>query len=226
MNPQTSIGVLSQLKWPEVGDIDDCWAMSDMMAVAAVAPWLELPGMTRYRSVAGIPDATGPTGGTIDGSAKAIRALWPDLAAAGLEISDNHSMTFAAFLTKIKANRSASVSVLSGALPSRLRFGFTGTHRIAVVFTDTLRVGNPLAQPHTRWLTISEAELAAATAAYPGGPNLNCLVMPSVASAFRTHPLLAGVLASAVTTGASDLQQRLAEIKQAVAAAAAVVAAA
>ena len=55
MNPQFTTGVFNQQRWPQAGDTDDCWAIADLMAVHSVAPWLPLPGITKYREAAEIP---------------------------------------------------------------------------------------------------------------------------------------------------------------------------
>ena len=188
MNPTISVGVFNQVHWPEAGDVDDCWCLADLMAVHAVAPWSALPGITAYRAAAGVPDQIGPTGGSISASAKAIRALYPGLA---IEVSANHELTWAAFMLGLTAHRAASLSVLSSALPAEHRYGFAGQHRVAVAITTELKLGNPLAPAHSKWKPISPTQLRIAVAAYPGGPNPNCILTPSVEDAFTTHPLYA-----------------------------------
>lgn len=189
MNPHLSSGVFSQAWWPGNGGrpLDDCWALSDLMAVHAVAPWLSLPTIIEFRREAGNPDEAGVSdGGTIDQSYRAMRRLWPKLAAL---MTVQKGVSWETFEAKITKDRTASLSVLSGALPTGLRYGFNGTHRVAVAKVDSgWLIANPLAPPHSRYRPITEAALKKAVLAYPT-PGVNAIVMPSVAAAFKTHPL-------------------------------------
>jgi hypothetical protein len=185
-NPHLSSGVFSQKYWPGVGDVDDCWAMAALLAVHAVAPWVSLPKMTDYRAAAGNPDKPGPTGGSLAHSAKAIRTLWPELGRL-IKVIDNAPSD--AFNDAKKLDRVASVSVLSGALPPSLIFNFYLNHRITVFRGNSgWLAANPLAPPHSRWKPITKAALKLAMEKYPTS-GVNAIVMPSVAAAFKTHPL-------------------------------------
>lgn len=187
MNPHLSSGVFNQTWWPGNGGppYDDCWTLADMMAVHAVAPWVSLPTVIKYRAAAGNPDAPGvPDGGTIAQSAKAIRALWPEIGKLIHVISGG---TWDAFKSAMGTDKVCSLSVLSGSLPQN--FGFKGNHRVAVAHVNSgWLIANPLAPPHSRWRAISEAEVKKAIADYPG-TGVRAIVMPSVAAAFKTHPL-------------------------------------
>lgn len=184
MRPQFS-QVFNQKLWPQVGDTDDCWAVSDLMAVHSVAPWLSLPGMIAYRDASGNPDdPTARDGGTIAESARAIGALFPLLA---IEVVNGWSWTN--FISKLKANRPASLSLKSGLLPLHMQYGFTGYHRVMVVWNGTsLRVMNPLAKAHSKSVGITEAALKKAVDGYDPG-RVWAVLMPSVEVAFKTHPL-------------------------------------
>jgi hypothetical protein len=160
---QVSTGVLSQRYYPGVGPgpLDDCWALADLMALHAIAPEVSLPSVTTYRVRAGVPDtATGSEGGSLEDSLRALRASWHGSA-------ELFRGTFAAFLARLKAGAVASASVLSGSLPSALRFGFLRNHRVMVFWSSTgLKVLNPLAPPHSRAKAISAAALQKAMADY------------------------------------------------------------
>lgn len=190
MNPNLSVGIFNQTWWPGNGGkpYDDCWALADLMAVHGVAPWLNLPTIIKYRAAAGNPDAPGVSdGGTIDQSAKAILTLYPKIA-AHMHVAKGDSWDdFKARMTY--NNNTASLSLLSGALPSGQAYGFKGTHRVAVALLDSgWKIANPLGPPHGPWRDISEAELKKAVDAYPRD-GVWALVMPSVETAFKDHPL-------------------------------------
>lgn len=189
MNPHLSSGVFSQVWWPGNGGApyDDCWALSDLMAVHSVAPWSHLPNVIQYRAAAGNPDEPGvPDGGTIDQSVRAIKALWPDL---GKLITVHKGASWAAFKASMTKDRTASLSLLSGSLPLAYQYGFKGTHRVAVALVDSgWKIANPLAPPHSYWRDITEAALKKAVLDYPM-TGVYAIVMPSVAAAFTTHPL-------------------------------------
>lgn len=161
------------------------------MAVHSVAPWLRLPGVPRYRRAANRPDLPGPTPGNAGDSALAIRTLWPSFGAM-IELVEGE-ISFAEFLPRVKAGRPASVSVLSGSLPAALRFGFEGTHRVAVFWTGSeLRLANPLARTHSRSKPIAEEDLHAAVRDHPLS-RVHAVLMPTVEEAFEVHPLRASV---------------------------------
>jgi hypothetical protein len=189
MLPQFTTGVFNQKAWPRAGDTDDCWVISDLMVVHAVAPWLRLPNVTKYRTAAGNPDLPGPTPGSVDQSARAIRALYPTL---GEKIQVLKAVTFADFLPKLKAGHPASIGVLSGELPLDLQFGYAGPHRVAVFWTgNEIRLANPLARAHSRSRAIAEDVLHNAVRAHPLA-KVNAVLMPTVEQAFRLHPLQPG----------------------------------
>jgi hypothetical protein len=191
--PQFTTGVFNQRRWPRAGDVDDCWAVADLMAVHSVAPWLRLPNMTQYRAAANNPDRDGPTPGTVAQSGLAIRTLWDEFGKL-IDVVENEP--FKDVLPRIKAGRPASIGVLSDSLPERLQFGFSGpksAHRVAVFWTGTeLKLANPLARAHSRPKPIGEEELHVAVRDHPL-VMANCVLMPTVAQAFATHPLHTGL---------------------------------
>lgn len=188
----TLMRVLAQKLWPAAGDVDDCWVLATLMAIQASAPWLWLVNVTQFRTAAGKPDTTGPSAGGVADAYKAVRALYPQLA-----ITLATDWTWAKVSATLKANRPAYLSVKAGLLPAALQFGFTGDHAVFVQYRNgTFYLGNPLAKPHSAVVEITEATLQKAALAHTGG--LKALFMPTVEAAFATHPLLAGVVKTAV----------------------------
>ena len=194
MNPQHTVGAFSQHYWPGVGDIDDCWVVASLQAVAAVAPWSYLHTVPTFRAKAGNPDEAGvQDGGTIAQSAKAIRALYPEL---DIEVSTGN-LTWSQFLSRVKAGHPAMVFLMSSGLLDKYEYGYKGEHAVAVAWDGaSLRIANPLARPHSRWRVIAPSELETAVKAVAGA-GVQGILMPTVAQAFQTHPLLAGAIADA-----------------------------
>lgn len=180
MGLQISTGVFNQALWPGIGGgpRDDCWVLADYMGAHAVAPELGLPSIARYRELANIagwkpvyPDTDATEGGALEHSLKAIRALWPDLDA------ELYRGTWEGFLARCPVGHCASVSVLAGRLPARLRYGFTGNHRILLVRTSSgPKVLDPLARAHSKAKAITLAELRAAMAAYPDAEAASAII--------------------------------------------------
>jgi hypothetical protein len=193
MLPQFTTGIFNQKAWPKAGDVDDCWVIADLMAIHGVAPWLRLPNVTVYRAAAGNPDKPGPTPGSVDQSAKAIRALYPKF---GETIRVLKGLPFNEFIPMLKAGHPASIGVLSGKLPQDLQFGYAGPHRVAVFWNGSeIRLANPLARAHSRSRPVPEDVFHAAVKAHPLAA-VHAVVMPSVEEAFLLHPLHPGGLDS------------------------------
>lgn len=188
MTPQFSQGVFSQKWWrpkQPTNDIDDCVVLADIACLHACAPWEKLPSITTYREAAGNPDAPTPDGLTVEQSEAAIRTLWPQI---GTKIvASKGTMTWASFLSAVKSGKTASVAVFSAAMATKN--GAPVRHRISVFWTGTtLRIVNPIRDPHTVGTDISEAALKKAMDDYPD-PGLFFVLFPTVAIAFTTHPL-------------------------------------
>lgn len=206
MNPSLSVGVLSQRYWPEIGlgPLDDCWVLADLMALHGVAPWSWLRDVAAYRKAAGVPDtATGSEGGSLEASLRAVRSLYPPIAA----MTRLYRGSWAGFDQLVRQGRTFSGSVLSASLPADFRFGFSGRHRIAGGWADEYRVLNPLDTPHSKPRPIAPTALRKAFADYPDAAEVNALVFPTVAEAFATHPLFGAALAEA----SAGLRAKLAE---------------
>lgn len=188
MKPQISIGVANQVLWPKAGDVDDCACLACMSAVLAVAPWLPMPNIRKFREASGVPDHRGePDGHSINEVARAMRKLWPAL--AKLTTVSAGDLTKERVLTEIEGGRPAMLFVWSGALPADQQYGFSGGHAIAAVYVDgEFLIANPLAPAHSRWKTIGRNRLGEALRAMPG-PGARAILMPTVEQAFTTHPL-------------------------------------
>lgn len=184
---QFSIGVFNQKLWPGIGGgpLDDCWILSDFMALHAVDPAFNLPTIAAYRAAANIvgwkpvsPDTDAVEGGALEHSLKALKALWPK----GGNLVELRRGDFAGFLAKVKAGHVGSAAVLSSALPASLQFGFLGRHRIVVYWNGTtLKILNPLARAYSRSVAITEAALRTAMAAYPDAEAASALLFPTMA---------------------------------------------
>lgn len=226
MDPQVSVGVLSQKLFRAVGvgdPLDDCWALADIMAALASASWVTIPDVATYRVAAGNPDEIGVSdGGTLAESVKAVTKLWPKLAEL-VEVRKPGELTASAVVARCVGGHPTSGSVQSSALPARLQFGFGGRHRCAWCFVEgKLLIANPLDAPFHEWREITEDELKAAIRAYPSTAGGGYLIFPTVEQAFRTHPLLEGEIARALTAAveaaASDAINDLKVLKDRVAA--------
>lgn len=184
MRLQLSTGVINQKLWPAAGDVDDCWAVANMTAVHACAPWLRLPDITKYRNAAGNPDdPRNPDGGTIRQNARATRTLWPALGKL-IEVSEG-DMTYARLEKLLREGHPASVFVVSKTLPLDFQYGFGGLHAVAFAFDDgEFRIANPLAPAHSRWRVIQEGSLEIAVKSWPG-KGAYCIVFPTIDEAVK-----------------------------------------
>lgn len=187
---QTSM-ILAQRSWPGAGDVDDCWVLADLAMVHAVAPWLNLPTVPVYREAAGNPDVQGEAdGGQLRHSIDALRSLYPDYTWRRI-IGGGWAELTGAWLE----GRPTSVSLLSSELPSRLRFGFAGFHRVTLVrkADGRLLFANPLAAPYARWLEVEPSDVRTAILAYgrakSGKPCVYAVTGPTLGEALDTyHP--------------------------------------
>lgn len=161
---QTSI-VFSQKTWFGAGDIDDCWVLSSIQAQNVTAPWLRLVSVPTYRVAAGNPDRPGPTGGSLEDTMQATAKLFPEYTDLLHKLRD---WSWDDFADMARAHHPMSVSVVSGKLPPRLRFGFTGYHRITVVVKGNGQwlMANPLAKTGSRWQKVNPTEIRPAIMAY------------------------------------------------------------
>jgi hypothetical protein len=202
--------VLSQKKWPGIGagEFDDCWVLASLQAVHAVAPWLKLPGSAEFRSHTGVlnqPDEENP--GTAKNMGAGIRGSFPGLKVQ--VVNENDSMSFATFASTVKLGRPAALIVKSGDLPAGQRFGFAGIHAITVAFVDNKwHVLNPLAQPHTKPVTMAEADIRKASKGFAS--VVHAVIMPTIEEALATHESHAAQVAG-LETRIKRLMRKLAD---------------
>lgn len=176
----------SQRTWPGAGDIDDCWVLSALQAVQAVAPWEPLLTVPEFRRYAGDPDDGNADGGNVDDIIRGIRAAFPALAPHCTPLRG--SWAWDRVLDAIKSGRPASVCVVSAKLPDR--YGFAGLHQVTYFHEPGvgLRVANPLARDRSEPTRIGTQAARDAALAYGGG-KFHGVLMPTQAVAFTTHPL-------------------------------------
>ncbi len=184
MRPQI-FQVFSQTTWPGIGDVDDCWVLASMQAVHAVAPWLKLPGVKRFREEANRPDSPNrPDPGDEHDMARALGRLYPDLP---IEVVDGGD--FDGFADEVRSGRPAALIVGSKQLPNELQFGFKDIHAITVAFDDELGfvVANPLAKAHAKPIPIEKEDLRRAVKGFK--PNVHAVLMPTMERALETNEL-------------------------------------
>lgn len=176
--------VISQVTYPEAGDVDDCFAVATIWAATAADPSARRPGMTEFRAAAGNPDKPGPTGGNLDNIMSAVRGIWPELT-----VMSYRSRSWLGFVAALTAGKIASLAVLSSELPAPLRFGFGGSHQVGVICqADRLWLANPLARDGAAPLPITEAELRRAAEAVAGGEIQAALFTPIAGGEMLTAP--------------------------------------
>ena len=153
---QTSM-VLNQVRWPQAGDVDDCWVVASLQAVNVTFPWLYLHGVTKFRAAAGNPDDPAHAdGGNLVQVMAALKALYPTVAARR-----HAGVAWQSFAADALAHHPLSVCVDSALLPTRLQFAFKGRHQVCVVVKADLSVlvANPLAPVYSRWKKTTLSEL-------------------------------------------------------------------
>jgi hypothetical protein len=160
--------VFNQIAWPGVGkgDYDDCWVLSSIQCVHAVAPWLRLPSSRAFRKAAGDPDDGYRDGGTLGEIVKGVETMWPRYFNGHL--TQRRGASWQTFVEDVELERPVSVATISAKLPTRLQFGFGGYHQISVAKNakgDWL-VANPLAPVYSRWVKVQPAEMKAAVMSY------------------------------------------------------------
>jgi hypothetical protein len=167
---------LSQKTYPGVGDIDDCWVVATVWAARrATHQSQNLPNCKVFRAAAGDPDNGYKDGGTLDEIVQAVNRLYPHLA----DVKFAEQYGWSNFMMKLNRGYTASLAVRSSYLPARLRYGFYGTHQIAVFKrSGRLYIMNPLQAQGSDPTPISEGDLKTATYKYANGWVLADLIPP------------------------------------------------
>lgn len=162
----------------------DCWVIATIQAANAVAPWVDLPTVPEFRKAAGDPLDGKDDGGNMAEIMLACRVLWPELRVIG-----STTMPWATFLAHLKANRVASLSITSGALPLNYRYGYDGGHQVVLFWeAGVLWIGNPLQPQGSPPRAIAEASIRKAAHAYSGANEVTAAIFPSPAEAFASKP--------------------------------------
>lgn len=170
-------GVFNEVSWPGAGDppghADDCHPMSDFWALVAagVLTKAQLPTLTAYRLAAGAPDLPGVTVGMDNVQAlAAIKKLVPQARAF------SYVGTIDGFKAWTKKGAMASLSVDSGLLPADHRFGFLGSHQVAVA--DYFYMMNPLAPSGSAPVFILETDLRRAAEGLHRDGKFHAIIVP------------------------------------------------
>lgn len=161
---QTSI-VFDQRTWPGAGDVDDCWVVSALQAMNVTSPWLRLIGVPKFREAAGRPDHPNQAdGGNLHAIRTGLVGVYPQLSG---HVKSHAAVSFQELRTTAAAGHPLSVSIISGALPTSLRFGFSGAHQVTIVVKNgKVLFANPLARAQSRWVRVSWAAIRPAVLAY------------------------------------------------------------
>ena len=175
----------NQVRWPGVGDVDDCQVIASFWAVVAAghATKSTLPSVASFRSRAGNPDDPNRADGLTNmQSLQAIKYFWPKAGAY------SYVSTEAGFNSALKSGHVASVSVNSAKLPSTMRYGFYGLHQIAVVYVGgKYLVMNPLQPSGTAPQPITFTTLVTAAKALLNDGKVHAVIVPTKPS--PTPPL-------------------------------------
>jgi hypothetical protein len=170
-------GSFSQVTWPGVGDIDECWIIATYWAIVAAGHRRknQLPTILAFRDVANRPDAAGPTGGTRANILAGVRGTMPDTKPI------EYVGSYEGFLAYLKRGAVASLVVNSGKLPSAIRFGFNGTHQVAVALVgNQLKIMNPLAPDGHEVYNIVSSQLKPAAYGYNNDTKFYAVIFNAV----------------------------------------------
>lgn len=198
---------LSQRGYPGAGDIDDCVPVATIQAYAAEPDHRPLPDVPTFRRAAGVPDKPGPTPMTVTQAGVAVHKLWPELRITAARFTwpnFGHAME--------GGRRPAMVTLLSGALPAPLQYGFKGGHAVCVFFQDgKWWIVNPLQPKGTAPREISGHDLHVAAGALAGGGDVDAIVFPAIPEPGQS----VAELSAAVTTLRAQLTATEARLAQA-----------
>jgi hypothetical protein len=167
---------LNQKVYPGVGDIDDCWVVATIWAVRrATHQSGNLPNCKVYRAAAGDPDDGNKDGGTLDEITQANNRLYPHVG----DVRYAKQYGWAGLEAWLNKGYTASLAVRSSYLPRALRYGFLGTHQIAVFKrAGRFYIMNPLQPKGSAPTAISESALKTATYKFANGWVMASLIPP------------------------------------------------
>lgn len=157
--------IITQVGYPGAGDIDDCAIVATFWAARAAGYTGSLPTVAEFRAAAGVPDKPGPTG-------LLNTQVWRGV--QGTVLATLHPIMRAmqpwdVFADALKRGEIASVALDSSKLPSSLRYGFLGAHRVGLAWRNRWLLANPLGPDQSAPLPIAEDTLKAAILANGGG---------------------------------------------------------
>lgn len=169
-------GVLNQVTFPGVGNVDDCWVVATVWAAVAFRKDIRRPDATEFRRHAGDPDDPhAEDAGSQTEIIRGARGSWPGVAI------EKYNGPWKGFRDRVKTGRPASLAVKSDRLPASMQFGFEGAHQIGVGWDPdraTFVVANPLARQGSKPLVIDAADLRDAAKALHGG-NVQAAIFPN-----------------------------------------------
>lgn len=199
---------LSQRHYPGAGDIDDCVPVATIQAYSAEPGHKPLPTVPQFRIAAGVPDKPGPTPMTVTQGGVAAHRLWPELRIVAARF------TWPNFAQAMEVGRRpAMVTVLSGALPGPLQYGFTGGHAVCVFWQNgAWWIVNPLQPLGSKPREISGHDLHVAAGALAGGGDVDAIVFPAIAAPGPTIAELTATVAE-LRAQLATAEARLAKAK-------------
>lgn len=193
---------ISQITYWGVGDIDECSILATFWAARAAGFEGTLPSIKEFRFLAGRPDKPGPTG-------LVNLQVWQgfqrtSLSGGGVNATMVRASTsWTSFAASLRMGGAASIAVDSSKLPTSMRYGFYGAHRVGLTWYEgKWYLANPLAPDKSLPQVISEAAIRAATLAFGGGSVSGIIftnatsktagsATPSAAAPVKEPPLLA-----------------------------------
>lgn len=166
---QTSF-VFNQKRWPQAGDVDDCWVISAVQAANVTSPWLRLVSVPTFRKHAHNIDVQGQAnGGNITEIKRGLEGTYPSLAGS---LKVKRGTGWMDLMMQLDLGRPVTVAIDSAKLPPDLAFGFTGLHQITLAVPERLvdkpklLYANPLAPVYSRWLEVPRQAVRDAVMSY------------------------------------------------------------
>lgn len=176
---------ISQITYFGVGDIDECAIIASFWAARQAGFTGRLPTISEFRRVAGRPDRPGSTG-------MHNSQIWKGVLGTGLGVGATQlksGTTWSSFLQQMRIGAAASVSIVSGALPTGYRYGYQGRHQVGLVWENgQWYIADPLAPDGSGPIAISEAALKKAIFAYSGLNKVTGVLFSQVAASAKTPP--------------------------------------
>ena len=167
---------LNQKVYPGVGDIDDCWVVATIWAIRRHTHQSQnLLNCTTYRAAAGDPDDGRHDGGTVSEIAQANSRLYPHVA----DVKYQKQYGWTGLVSYLNKGYTASLAVRSSYLPRSLRYGFYGTHQVAVFKRGGyFYMMNPLQPQGSAPTRISGTALNTATYRFANGWVMADIIAP------------------------------------------------